>query len=110
DLTVVAVVGKVLSIYELTRKMNGKYNPFANNTFQSALLVIFLVAFLGFVYYGYAVWGDWAWRSAVTEHGERIDTMFIITTVIIKIVLVVVHILLLTFPYIYKIARASCSE
>lgn len=105
--TVVAVVGKVLSIYELTRKMNGKYNPFANNTFQSALLVIFLVAFLGFVYYGYAVWGDWAWRSAVTEHGERIDTMFIITTVIITIVLVVVHILLLTFPYIYRMRKGT---
>ncbi|WP_239018625.1 cytochrome c oxidase subunit II [Sphingobacterium corticibacterium] len=105
--TVVAVVGKVLAIYELTRKMNGKYNPFANNTFQSVLLVIFLVAFLGFVYYGYAVWGDWAWRSAVTEHGERIDTMFIITTVIITIVLVLVHILLLTFPYIYRMRKGT---
>ncbi|NGM64682.1 cytochrome c oxidase subunit II [Sphingobacterium sp. SGR-19] len=105
--TVVAVVGKVLSIYELTRKMNGRYNPFANNTFQSVLMVIFLVAFLGFVYYGYAVWGDWAWRSAVTEHGERIDTMFIITTVIITIVLVLVHILLLTFPYIYRMRKGT---
>src|SRR5690606_11384525 len=65
--TVVAVVGKVLSIYELTRKMNGKYNPFANNTFQGVLFIVFLVSFLAFVYYGYAVWGDWAWRAAVTE-------------------------------------------
>ncbi|WP_246162164.1 cytochrome c oxidase subunit II [Sphingobacterium phlebotomi] len=105
--TVVAVIGKVLSIYELTRKMNGKYNPFANNTFQSVLMVIFLVAFLAFVYYGYAVWGDWAWRSAVTEHGERIDTMFIVTTVIITIVLVLVHILLLTFPYIYRMRKGT---
>lgn len=105
--TVVAVIGKVLSIYELTRKMNGKYNPFANNTFQSVLMIIFLVAFLAFVYYGYAVWGDWAWRSAVTEHGERIDTMFIVTTVIITIVLVLVHILLLTFPYIYRMRKGT---
>ncbi|PRD54826.1 hypothetical protein C5749_12770 [Sphingobacterium gobiense] len=105
--TVVAVVGKVLSIYELTRKMNGRYNPFANNTFQSILLVIFLVAFLGFVYYGYVVWGDWAWRSAVTEHGERIDTMFIVTTVIITVVLVLVHILLFTFPYIYRMRKGT---
>ncbi|MFD2537303.1 cytochrome c oxidase subunit II [Sphingobacterium chuzhouense] len=105
--TVVAVVGKVLSIYELTRKMNGKYNPFANNTFQATLFIIFLVAFLAFVYYGYAVWGDWAWRAAVTEHGERIDTMFIITTVIITIVLVLVHILLLTFPYIYRMRKGT---
>src|SRR5690606_29655380 len=51
--TVVAVIGKVLSIYELTKKMNGKYNPFANNTFQAWLFIIFLVSFLGFVYYSY---------------------------------------------------------
>ncbi|MFD1768573.1 cytochrome c oxidase subunit II [Sphingobacterium suaedae] len=100
--TIVAVIGKVLSIYELTKKMNGKYNPFANNTFQGILFVVFLIGFFAFVYYGYAVWGSWAWRSAVTEHGERIDTMFIITTVIITVVLVLVHILLLTFPYIYR--------
>ncbi|GHE23768.1 cytochrome c oxidase subunit II [Sphingobacterium griseoflavum] len=100
--TVVAALGKVLSIYELTTKMNGKYNPFANNTFQSVLFIVFLVAFLAMVYYGYAVWGSWAWRDAVTEHGAKIDTMFIITTVIITVVLVLVHLLLLTFPYIYR--------
>ncbi|WDF68176.1 cytochrome c oxidase subunit II [Sphingobacterium oryzagri] len=100
--TIVAVIGKVLSIYELTRKMNGKYNPFANNTFQSVLFIVFLVAFFALVYYGYAVWGAWAWRDAVTEHGAKIDSMFIVTTVIITVVLVLVHLLLLTFPYIYR--------
>jgi len=100
--TIVAVILKVLSIYELTRRMNGKYNPLANNTFQAALLFIFLVLFLAFVYYGYAVWGSWAWRPAATEHGARIDNMFIVTTVIITFVLVVVHILLLSFTYIYR--------
>ncbi len=105
--TVVAVVGKVLSVYELTRKMNGKYNPFSNNKFQGSLLIIFLVSFLGFVYYGYSVWGSWAWRSAVTEHGKSVDTMFIITTVIITVVLVLVHILLLCFPYIYRMRANS---
>ncbi|MGO1242492.1 MAG: cytochrome c oxidase subunit II [Sphingobacterium sp.] len=105
--TVVAVIGKVLSVYELTSKMNGKYNPFSNNKFQSVLFLVFLVAFLGFVYYGYAVWGSWAWRAAVTEHGKSVDTMFIITTVIITIVLVLIHILLLGFPYIYRMRADS---
>ncbi|SMG34328.1 cytochrome c oxidase subunit II [Sphingobacterium psychroaquaticum] len=100
--TIVAVVLKVLSIYDLTRKMNGKFNPLANNTFQAVLLFIFLILFLAFIYYGYAVWGAWSWRPAVTEHGARIDTMFIITTIIITIVLVIVHILLLSFTYIYR--------
>ena len=107
--TVVAIVGKVLSIYELTRKMNGKYNPFANNTFQSVLFLVFLVGFFAMLYYGYAVWGSWAWRDAATEHGKDIDTMFIVTTVIITIVLVVIHLLLLSFPYIYRM-RSSDSR
>lgn len=105
--TVVAVIGKVLSIYELTKKMNGKYNPFANNTFQAWLFIIFLVSFLGFVYYSYVVWGDWAWRAAATEHGEQIDKMFIVTTVITTFVLVVIHVLLLTFPYIYRMRKGT---
>ena len=100
--TVVAVIGKVQSIYVLTKKVNGKYNPLANNTLQAGLLFVFLIGFLGFVYYGYAVWGSWSWRPAATVHGKEIDTMFIITTVIITIVLVLVHILLLTFTYIYR--------
>ncbi len=100
--TVVAVIGKVLSIYELTRKMNGKYNPFANNKFQSALLFIFLVVFLYGVYWSYVHWGAAYWRSAVTEHGERIDTMFIITTAITTFVLVITHILLMTFTFLYR--------
>lgn len=100
--TVVAVIGKVQSIYVLTKKVNGKYNPLANNTLQAALLFVFLIGFLGFVYYGYAVWGSWSWRPAATEHGKDIDRMFIITTVIITIVLVLVHILLLTFTFIYR--------
>ncbi|QBR12149.1 MULTISPECIES: cytochrome c oxidase subunit II [unclassified Sphingobacterium] len=99
---VFAVIGKVHSIYTLTKRVNGTYNPLANNTIQAVLFLVFLVAFLGFVYYGYAVWGDWSWRPAVTEHGKDVDTMFIITTVIITVVLVLVHILLLGFAFLYR--------
>ena len=100
--TVVAVIGKVHSVYVLTKKVNGKFNPLAGNTVQAVLFFIFLIGFLAFIYYGYAVWGSWSWRDAATEHGKDIDRMFIITTIIITIVLVLVHILLLTFTFIYR--------
>ncbi|WP_270089484.1 cytochrome c oxidase subunit II [Sphingobacterium sp. SYP-B4668] len=100
--TVVAVVGKVLSLYELVTKMNGKYNPLAGNNLQAILLGLFLIFFLYGLYYGYDVWGRWAWRDAVTEHGKLIDNMFIITTVITTLVLILTHILLLTFPFVYR--------
>lgn len=100
--TILAVVGKIHSVYVLTRKMNGKYNPLANNNLQAALLLVFLVVFLAGIYYSYAVWGSWAWREAATEHGKEIDKMFIITLVITTAVLVLTHIVLLVFTYLYR--------
>lgn len=100
--TIIAVIGKIHSVYVLTRKMNGKHNPLSNNNWQAALLLLFLIVFLAGVYYSYTVWGSWAWRDAVTEHGKEIDRMFIITLVITTFVLVVTHIILLTFTYVYR--------
>ncbi|MFZ4862059.1 cytochrome c oxidase subunit II [Sphingobacterium sp. Mn56C] len=100
--TIIAVVGKIHSVYILTKKMNGKYNPLGNNNLQAALFLVFLVVFLAGVYYSYSVWGSWAWRDAVTEHGKDIDRMFIITLVLTTFVLVVTHIILLSFTYVYR--------
>ncbi|ERJ58594.1 MULTISPECIES: cytochrome c oxidase subunit II [Sphingobacterium] len=100
--TIIAVIGKIHSVYVLTRKMNGKYNPLSNNNWQAGLFLLFLVVFLAGVYYSYAVWGSWAWRDAATEHGKAIDQMFIITLVITTFVLVITHIVLLTFTYVYR--------
>src|SRR5690606_3793331 len=100
--TVIAVIGKIHSLYVLTKKMNGTYNPLAGNTFQAVLLFLFLLFFLWGTYYSYAVWGAWSWRDAVTEHGKEVDKMFIITTVIITFVLVIMHILIFTFTLIYR--------
>ncbi|UIR55247.1 cytochrome c oxidase subunit II [Sphingobacterium sp. SRCM116780] len=103
--TVVAVIGKVISIYELTNKMNRKHNPLTSNTFQATLLFIFLFVFLGGVYYSFDHYGSMSWRDAVTEHGAKMDTMFVITTVITTFVLVITHILLLTFTFIYRMRK-----
>lgn len=99
---IVGILGKVINIYQLTSKMNGKFNPLAANNFQATLLLIALPIFLYGVYWSYVNHGDMAWRDAVTEHGKRIDTMFIITTVICTIVLVIMHILLFSFSYKYR--------
>lgn len=100
--TVIAVIGKIHSVYVLTRKMNGKYNALANNNLQATLFLIFLFVFLAGVYYSYTVWGSWSWRDAATIHGKQIDTMFIITTIVTTLVLVLTHIVLLTFTFVYR--------
>lgn len=105
-ITIVVVIGKIHSIYVLTRKMNGKHNEFANNNLQASLFMVFLVAFLAGIYFSYDTWGSWAWRDAATEHGKDIDRMFLITLAITTFVAIVTHITLLTFAFIYR-ARAK---
>lgn len=99
---IVGILGKVINVYQLTSKMNGKFNPLAANNFQATLLLIALPVFLYGVYWSFVNHGDMAWRDAVTEHGKRIDTMFIITTVICTFVLVLMHFLLFSFSYKYR--------
>lgn len=99
---IVAVIGKIQHVYALSRRINGKYNSLANNNLQGSLFLVFLVLFLGGIYYSYSVWGAWSWRDAVTEHGKDLDTLFIVTLVITTVVLIIVHILLLGFAYLYR--------
>src|SRR5690606_15098057 len=91
---IVSIMNRILSIYKLTQVMNGKYNPIKENSFHAVLFLIFLVFFLYGVYYSYDVWGRWAFREAATEHGKKIDMMFIVTTIITTFVLVVMHIVI----------------
>lgn len=99
---IVSIMNRILSIYKLTQVMNGKYNPIKENSFHAVLFLIFLVFFLYGVYYSYDVWGRWAFREAATEHGKKIDMMFIVTTIITTFVLVVMHIVIMTFTYVYR--------
>lgn len=100
---VVAIFNRIFSIYKLTQVMNGKYSYIKENSIQAVLLIVFLILFLAGVYYSYAVWGKWSFRKAATEHGQNIDSMFIVTTVLTTIVLVLMHILLLGFSYVYRL-------
>src|SRR5690606_6775463 len=84
----VGVIGKIVQIYELTRRMSGTDTVYYIRNFNARLFVIALVLGLYGVYWSYVHHGSQSFRAAVTEHGARIDTMFIITTVICTIVLV----------------------
>ncbi len=98
----VGVIGKIIQVYELTRRMNGKDTTFYMYNFNAVLFVIALILGLYGVYWSYVHHGGQSFRHAVSEHGEQVDTMFIITTVICTIVLVVMHIGLFMFAYIYR--------
>ncbi|MBK1440861.1 cytochrome c oxidase subunit II [Parapedobacter sp. ISTM3] len=98
----VAVVGKILQIYELTRRMNGRDTTYYMYNVHANLFLVCLVVGLYGVYWSYANHGAQSLRDAATEHGERIDAMFMITTVITTIVLVLTHIGLFGFAFKYR--------
>jgi len=98
----VGVIGKIIQVYELTRRMNGKDTTYYLYNFNAVLFLVALVLGLYGVYWSYVHHGGQSFRAAVTEHGQQIDTMFIITTIICTIVLVVMHIGLFSFAYIYR--------
>ncbi len=98
----IAIVGKVIRIYELTKESQGKPNPINWNKINGILFVIFLVAGLYGVYWEYTVHGNMLLPEAASEHGKTIDHMFNITLTITTIVFIVTQIALFTFIYIYK--------
>ncbi|MFB2119577.1 cytochrome c oxidase subunit II [Parapedobacter sp. 2B3] len=98
----VGVIGRIIQVYELTRRMNGKDTTYYMRNFNAKLFLLALVLGLYGVYWSYVHHGAQSFRAAVTEHGAQIDTMFIITTVICTVVLVIMHIAMFSFAYIYR--------
>lgn len=98
----VGIIGKVLQVYELTRKIQGKKDGIAWDKVNGILFAIALIAGLYGSYWSYTVQGAQILPDAASEHGEKIDSMFNITLIITTIVFVITHILLFLFAYKYK--------
>lgn len=99
---VIAIIGKVMSIYSLTRQLQG-YKPHTVwSSHQGWFFLVALFFFLYGIYWSYVNHGAASYRPAATEHGQSIDSMFIITTILTTIVLVVTHILLFGFAFKYR--------
>ena len=98
----VGVIGKILQVYELTKKIQGKKEGIAWDNVNGILFAITLVVGLYGAYWSYTVQGAQILPDAASEHGEKIDSMFNITLIITTIVFVITHILLFAFAYKYK--------
>jgi len=99
----IAVLGKVMEVYELSRDIQGrKGSKFDARRFQGALFIVFLIAGLYGVYWSYAVQGPMSMHESASEHGLDIDFMFNITIIITTIVFIITHIALFGFSYQYR--------
>ncbi|MNK22690.1 Alternative cytochrome c oxidase subunit 2 [compost metagenome] len=98
----IAIVGKALRVYELTRETQGKSEGINWNTINAVLFALFLIVGLYGVYWEYTVHGSMILPEAASEHGVRIDEMFNLTLIITTIVFILTHIVLFVFAYIYR--------
>ena len=97
-----AIVGKILKVYELSRDMQGKKQPVDWRKIQGILFAFALVIGLYGVYWSYTVQGPMYRMEAATVHGQQIDFMFDITLIITTIVFILTHIILFGFSFKYR--------
>ncbi|MBS1527982.1 MAG: cytochrome c oxidase subunit II [Bacteroidetes bacterium] len=98
---VVAIVGKILRVYDLTQQMQGKKGMNWNNV-MGVICVIFLVVGMYGVYWSFTEQATQTLPEAASKHGVKIDEMFLATTVITMFVFIVTQILLFTFAFKYR--------
>lgn len=98
----IAVIGKAIRIYELTNESQGKANPINWDKVNAIICVVFLIVGLYGTYWEYAVHGKMILPEAASDHGKHIDEMFNVTLILTTIVLVLTHIALFLFSYLYQ--------
>ena len=98
---IVAVVGKILKVYDLTLKMQGKKGIQWNNIIGT-ICIIFLIAGLYGTYWSFAEQGTQILPESASVHGVKIDMMFWVTTAITMLVFIITQILLFGFAFKYR--------
>ncbi len=98
---VIAVVGRIFKIYDLTLQIQNKKSLDWNRLMAIGFGLFLVVGMYG-AYWEYTVQGSMILPDAASEHGQKIDEMFNITLIITTIVFVGTQVMLFTFAYIYR--------
>lgn len=101
----IGIIGKILQVYELTRKIQGKKDGVRWDRVNGILFGLALIGGLYGAYWSYTVQGAQILPDAASVHGLKIDSMFNITLIITTIVFVLTHILLFAFAYFYNSSK-----
>ncbi|MGZ3928692.1 MAG: cytochrome c oxidase subunit II [Mucilaginibacter sp.] len=97
----VAIIGKILKIYDLTLQMQGKKGINWNNII-AVICILFLVAGIYGAYWSLTVQGEEILPESASEHGVKIDFMFWTTSAITLVVFFITQILLFGFAFKYR--------
>jgi len=97
----IAILGKVLKVYDLSSRMQGKKGINWNNIMGICCLV-FLIAGMYGAYWSLTVQGSMKLPVAASAHGGDIDDMFNLTTILTLIVFVITQVCLFGFMFYYR--------
>ena len=98
----IAIIGKILKVYEISREMQGQKSRFDIRRINGVLLGIALIAGIYGVYWSYSVQGPMSMHESASVHGLDIDYMFNITLILTTIVFILTHIALFGFSFQYR--------
>jgi len=98
----IAIIGKILKVYEISREMQGQRSKFDSRRIQGILLGLSLFAGIYGVYWSYSVQGAMSMHESASVHGLDIDFMFNITLILTTIVFILTHIALFGFSFKYR--------
>jgi cytochrome c oxidase subunit 2 len=98
---VIAILGKIFKVYDLTLQMQGKKGINWNNAMAVGFIIFLVVGLIG-VYYSFTVQGGMVMGDAVSVHGKTLDTMFWTTFLITFFVFILTQVLLFGFAFKYK--------
>ena len=97
----IAIVGKILKVYDLTQQIQGK-KQLNWNGLMAVICIVFLVAGICGSIWSFTVQGAMTLPEAASIHGVEIDNMFSVTTWITMTVFFITQILLFTFLFRYR--------
>ena len=75
----IAILGKILRVYDLSQKMQGKKGINWNNI-MGIVCIIFLIAGIYGAYWSLTVQGSMTLPEAASAHGVDMDNMFTVTS------------------------------
>jgi len=98
---VIAIIGKILKVYDLTQQIQNKKVMNWNNIMGAICILFMVVGFYG-AYWSFTEQGSMTLPEAASKHGVKIDDMFLTTTIITLIVFVITQFLLFWFLFRYR--------
>jgi cytochrome c oxidase subunit 2 len=99
--TIVAIIGKILRVYDLTLQIQGKKAVNWSNI-MGIICILFLIAGLYGAYWEFTVQGQMLLPEAASIHGVKTDNMFFVTFCITVVVFILTQVLLFGFSFRYR--------